>query len=141
LAVFTATALVYTSLAVGPVAGWLARANALPGLVREAHHHAGGRARLGAFGRNTPNIVFYADGIVAEWQAGSAAEAHMFLTTGSDAVVIAPEPCSAELATSLPPGCGIVGRARPLFQKHDYLLFGTKAAGHDRTATTGKLTR
>ncbi|MFM8377875.1 MAG: ArnT family glycosyltransferase [Planctomycetia bacterium] len=141
LAVFAATALVYTSLAVGPAAGWLARANALPGLVREAHEHAGGRARLGAFGRNTPNIVFYADGIVAEWQAGSADAARTFLATGADAVVIVPEPSYAELSAALPPGCGIVGRARPLFQKHDYLLVGTKTTDDDRTATTGNLTR
>jgi 4-amino-4-deoxy-L-arabinose transferase-like glycosyltransferase len=141
LATFTATALVYTSLAVGPAAGWIARANALPGLVREAHEHAGGRARLGAFGRNTPNIVFYADGVVAEWQAGSADAARAFLTTGADAVVIVPEPCYAELSSALPPGCGIVGRARPLFQKHDYLLVGTRAADDDRTATAGSLTR
>jgi 4-amino-4-deoxy-L-arabinose transferase-like glycosyltransferase len=141
LTAFTATALIYTSLAVGPAAGWMARANALPGLVREAHEHAGGRARLGAFGRNTPNIVFYADGLVAEWQANAADEARTFLTTGTDAVVIVPEPCYAELAATLPPGCGIVGRARPLFQKHDYLLVGTKAADDDRTATTGSLTR
>jgi len=141
LTAFTATALIYTSLAVGPAAGWMARANALPGLVREAHEHAGGRARLGAFGRNTPNIVFYADGLVAEWQAGAAGDARTFLTTGTDAVVIVPEPCYAELAAALPPGCGIVGRARPLFQKHDYLLVGTKAADDDRTATTGSLTR
>jgi 4-amino-4-deoxy-L-arabinose transferase-like glycosyltransferase len=141
LGAFTATALIYTALAVGPAAGWMARANALPGLVREAHEHAGGRARLGAFGRNTPNIVFYADGLVAEWQAGAADEARAFLTTGADAVVIVPEPCYAKLAATLPPGCGIVGRARPLFQKHDYLLVGTKAADDARTATTGSLTR
>jgi len=141
LTAFTATALVYTSLAVGPAAGWLARANALPGLVREAHEHAGGHARLGAFGRNTPNIVFYADGVVAEWQAGSADEARTFLATGADAVVIVPEPCYAELSAALPPGCGIVGRARPLFQKHDYLLVGRKAAADERTATAGSLAR
>ena len=141
LAVFAATGLVFTSLAVGPAAGWLARANALPGLVREAHRHAGGRARLGAFGRNTPNIVYYADGIVAEWQAGAADDARTFLATGTDAVVIVPEPCYVDLAAVLPPGCGIVGRARPLFQKHDYLLVGTKADDDDRTATTGSLTR
>ena len=141
LGVFAVTSLVFTALAVGPAAGWLARANALPGLVREAHHIAGGHARLGAFGRNTPNIVFYADGIVEEWLPGGAAAAGAFLTTGSDALVLVPEPAYAELAAHLPAGCGIVARARPLFQKHDYLLVGTKTPADERTATAGSLTR
>ena len=141
LVVFTATALVFTSLAVGPVAGWLARANLLPALVREAHRHAGGHARVGAFGRNTPNIVFYADGVVAEWQTGAADAASAFLASGPDAVVIVSEPDYEKLVARLPAGCGIVGRARPLFHTHDSLLVGTKAATDDRTATAGSLTR
>lgn len=143
LSIFAATGLVFTALAVGPAAGWLARANLLPHLVREAHAHAGGQARLGAFGRNTPNIVFYADGVVREWLPGMATEAGAFLATGSDAVVIVPEPNYAELAAQLPAGYGIVGRARPLFQRHDYLLVGTTASAADRTATApaGSLTR
>lgn len=141
LFIFAATGLAFTALAVGPAAGWLARANALPSLVREAHRHAGGHARLGAFGRNTPNIVFYADGLVREWLPGMADDAGSFLATGSDAVVIVPEPNYAELAARMPAGCGIVGRARPLFQKHDYLLVGATAPAAERTATAGSLTR
>ena len=141
LFIFATTGLAFTALAVGPAAGWLARANVLPSLVREAHRHAGGHARLGAFGRNTPNIVFYADGLVAEWLPGMAADASSFLATGSDAVVLVPEPNYAELAGRLPPGCGIVGRARPLFHKHDYLLVGTTQPAAERTATAGSLTR
>jgi len=139
--VFTVTALVFTALAVGPAAGWLARANALPHLVREAHRHAGGHARLGAIGRNTPNIVFYADGVVAEWQPQAAEAAHAFLATGPDAVVIVPEPHYARLAAALPPGCGVIGRARPLFFKHDYLLVGTTPPPTDRNAAAGRLTK
>ncbi len=139
--IFAATGLVFTALAVGPAAGWLARANALPHLVREAHAHAGGHARLGAFGRNTPNIVFYADGLVAEWQPETPEAASAFLATGPDAVVIMPEPQYAKLAASLPPGCGVVGRARPLFFKHDYLLVGTTSTTPDRSASAGSLTR
>lgn len=141
LFIFAATGLVFTALAVGPAAGWLSRANALPMLVREAHRHAGGHARLGAFGRNTPNIVFYADGLVQEWLPGMAADAGAFLATGPDAVVIVPEPSYDELAGRLPAGCEIVGRARPLFQKHDYLLIGAAPAADDRTANAGSLTR
>ena len=119
----------------------MARANALPTLVREAHRHAGGHARLGAFGRNTPNIVFYADGLVQEWLPGREADAGAFLATGPDAVVIVPEPDYTKLAARLPAGCEIVGRARPLFQKHDYLLIGAAPAADDRTANAGSLTR
>jgi 4-amino-4-deoxy-L-arabinose transferase-like glycosyltransferase len=140
LFIFTATSLAFTALAVGPAAGWMARANALPTLVREAHRHAGGHARLGAFGRNTPNIVFYADGLVQEWLPGREADAGAFLTTGPDAVVILPEPDYTKLVDRLPAGCEIVGRARPLFQKHDYLLIGAPKAD-DRTANAGSLTR
>ena len=141
LFIFTATGLAFTALAVGPAAGWMARANALPILVREAHRHAGGHARLGAFGRNTPNIVFYADGLVQEWLPGREADAGAFLATGPDAVVIVPEPDYTKLAARLPAGCEIVGRARPLFQKHDYLLIGAAPAADDRTANAGSLTR
>ena len=141
LFIFTATGLAFTALAVGPAAGWMARANALPILVREAHRHAGGHARLGAFGRNTPNIVFYADGLVQEWLPGREADAGAFLATGPDAVVIVPEPDYTKLAARLPAGCEIVGRARPLFQKHDYLLIGAASSADDRTANAGSLTR
>jgi len=140
LFIFAATGLAFTALAVGPAAGWMARANALPTLVREAHRHVGGHARLGAFGRNTPNIVFYADGLVQEWLPGREADAGAFLTTGPDAVVIVPEPDYTKLVARLPAGCEIVGRARPLFQKHDYLLIGAPKAD-DRTANAGSLTR
>jgi len=138
---FAVTGLAFTALAVGPAAGWLARANALPHLVGEAHRHAGGRARLGAFGRSTPNIVFYARGTVAEWPAGAAEEVGAFLATGPDALVIVPEPQFPGLAATLPPGCGVVGRARPLFFRHDYLLVGTTPPAADRSAATGSLLR
>ncbi len=62
-----AIGLVYSSLAVGPAAGWISRANTLPGLLDEAHAHAGGTARIGVFPQLTPNIVYYARGVVAQW--------------------------------------------------------------------------
>ena len=136
--------LAYSSMAVGPAAGWLSRANTLPGLVDEAHAHAGGTARIGVFPQLTPNIVYYAAGHVEQWQPGEAAAAAEFLASGSDAVVIVPEDRFAELATRLPRGTGVVGRTRPLFKKRDFLLVGTTeqpAASTPRTATTGSLTR
>ncbi|NDC53463.1 MAG: phospholipid carrier-dependent glycosyltransferase [Planctomycetia bacterium] len=141
IAIFAATALVFTALAVGPAGGWLARANTLPAFVGEAHRLAGGRARIGAFGRNSPTIVYYAAGHVQEWRADAAADAGAFLATGPDAVVIVPEPEYAALAAHLPATCGIVGRTRPLFQKHDALLVGTHVLSADRAATSGNLTR
>jgi hypothetical protein len=56
-------------------------------------------------------------------------------------VVIVPEHRFDEIAARLPEGCGIVGRGRPLFQKHDFLLVGTKKSGEARTAAAGRTTR
>ena len=141
LVALTVTGLVYTALAVGPASAWMARANALPVLVQEAHRHAGGHARLGTFTHNTPNIVFYAHGHVEEWQRDQSQAAAQFLTSGADALVIVPEHHFDDLAGKLPDQCGIVGRARPLFQKHDFLLIGTKKTPADRTADAGNITR
>jgi hypothetical protein len=141
IAAFAVTALVYTSLTIGPAGAWMARANALPVLVREAHRHAGGHARLGTFTQNTPNIVFYAHGHVEEWTREQPEAAARFLSSGADAVVIVPEHRFADLADRLPAGCRVVGRARPLFLKHDFLLLGTTPPGAPRSAATGSLTR
>ena len=110
-------------------------------LVQDAHRHAGGHARLGTFTQNTPNIVFYAHGHVEEWQQADAEAAARFLASGADALVIVPEQHFDELAGKLPDSCGIVGRARPLFRKHDFLLIGTRKTPADRTATAGSVTR
>ena len=45
------------------------------------------------------------------------------------------------LVASLPEGYGVVGRARPLFFKHDYLLVGTTPPPTDRNAAAGRLTK
>jgi 4-amino-4-deoxy-L-arabinose transferase-like glycosyltransferase len=138
---FTVIALVYTTLAVGPVASWLGRANSLPDLVRKAHAHAGGKARIGTFTLNTPNIVFYSHGRVAEWQRDEADGAAAFLESGSDAVVIVPAHRFDVLAESLPEGYGIVGRSRPLFRNHDFLLIGRRPGPAARTASEDAVTR
>jgi 4-amino-4-deoxy-L-arabinose transferase-like glycosyltransferase len=138
---FTVIALVYTTLAVGPVASWLGRANSLPDLVRKAHAHAGGKARIGTFTHNTPNIVFYSHGRVAEWQRDEADGASAFLESGSDAVVIVPAHRFDVLAESLPEGYGIVGRSRPLFRNHDFLLIGRRPGPVALTASEDAVTR
>jgi 4-amino-4-deoxy-L-arabinose transferase-like glycosyltransferase len=139
-----AIGLVYSSLAVGPAAGWISRANTLPGLLDEAHAHAGGTARIGVFPQLTPNIVYYARGVVAQWQPDQTAAAAAFLASGSDAVVIVPEDHFAELAADLPRGTGVIGRTRPLFKNRDFLLVGNTdptVEASPRTATAGSLTR
>ncbi len=145
VAAMTVTGLVYSTLAVGPAAAWISRANTLPKLLATAHDHAGGKARLGVYTHLTPNIVYYAADEVAQWQPGETAATARFLASGSDAIVIVPEQQFAELAPVLPTGTGIIGRARPLFKNQDYLLIGTslppaRPLDH-RTATTRSLQR
>ncbi|MEO1992609.1 MAG: glycosyltransferase family 39 protein [Pirellulales bacterium] len=123
---FTVTALVYTTLIIGPVASWLGRANALPYLVQQAHAHAGGKARIGTLTHNTPNIVFYSHGHVAEWTGKETDQVLNFLRSGSDAVVIVPAHRFDLLADTLPDRYGIIDQQRPLFREHDFLLIGDK---------------
>ncbi|MFM1997118.1 MAG: Undecaprenyl phosphate-alpha-4-amino-4-deoxy-L-arabinose arabinosyl transferase, partial [Planctomycetota bacterium] len=122
-----ATGLVFTSLAVGPAAARIAAANALPGLVDEAHRHAGGRARLGTFTQITPNVVYYARGHVTAWQEHERDDCLRFLASGPDAVVLVRADNLPELEAALPEGVGIIGRSRPLFHEHDFVLVGSHA--------------
>ena len=137
LASLVLTGLVYTAVAVGPAAGLIARCNTLPALVVAAHRHAGGTARLGTFPQNTPNIVYYAGGTVAEWPADAAADAARFLRSGDDAVLIVAEDRFAALAPYLPHRCGIVDRRRPLFKDHDFLVVGRS---NDEASSVGHAT-
>jgi 4-amino-4-deoxy-L-arabinose transferase-like glycosyltransferase len=133
-----ATGLVFTSLAVGPAAARIAGANALPGLVDEAHRHAGGRARLGTFTQITPNVVYYARGHVTAWREHERDDCLRFLASGPDAVVLVRADNLPELEASLPPGVGVIGRSRPLFHEHDFVLVGshpTDAAATGRQAS------
>ena len=118
--------LLYSSLAVGPTAAWISRANTLPVLIGEAHAHAGGHARIGAYSQITPNLVYYAKGIVQQWSPDSARaqNAATFLSTGPDAVLVIPENQFHELSSFLPETAGVIGRARPLFKNQDFLLVG-----------------
>lgn len=129
LAALTLTGLIYTPLAVGPAAARIATANELPGLVAAAHRHAGGRARLGTYPQNTPAIVYYAGDTVREWPANAAARAAGFLRSGPDAVLVVPAGRLAALERWLPPGTGVVARARPLFKDEDFVAVGTVRPG------------
>jgi 4-amino-4-deoxy-L-arabinose transferase-like glycosyltransferase len=125
IAALAATGLVFTGLAVGPAAAHIAGANALPGLVEEAHRHAGGHARLGTFTQVTPNVVYYAHGHVTSWQAHQQDDCVRFLSSGPDAVVLVRADDFPSLSAGLPEGVGVIGRSRPLFHAHDFLLVGT----------------
>ena len=145
IAVMVVIGLVYSAAAVGPAAAWISRANTLPQLLAEAHSHAGGKARIGVYTHLTPNIAYYAAGLVQKWQPGETSAAAAFLSSGADAVVIVPEQQFAELADELPQGTGVIGRSRPLFKKQDYLLIGTTAADNtnagERTAANRRRQR
>ena len=126
------TGLAYTALMVGPVGAWLAKGNTLPALVQRAHRHAGGRARIGTFTQNTPNIVYYAHGNVMEWREEDAADAAKFLESGNDALLLLPENQLALLAAHASNDIRVIGRQRPLFKDEDWLLVGSRGIDHDR---------
>jgi 4-amino-4-deoxy-L-arabinose transferase-like glycosyltransferase len=135
------TGLLYTGLAVGPAAARIAAANALPGLVDQAHRHAGGLARLSTYGQNTPNVVYYARGHVNEWRPEQADEALAELAAEEDRVLLVTADAYEVLAGRLPRDVGIVGRSRPLFKDGDFLILGRTTRSATRQAATGSVTR
>ena len=141
VAAMVGLSLVYTALAVGPAAARIAGANALPGLVEQAHRHAGGTARLSTYGQNTPNVVYYARGHVNEWRPEQADRALADLTSGGDRVLLVTEEGLRTIEPNLPSGTGIVGRVRPLFKDGDFLLIGRTDSPPARQAATESLTR
>lgn len=141
LAAMVGLSLVYTGLAVGPAAARIASANALPGLVEQAHRHAGGTARLSTYGQNTPNVVYYARGHVNEWRPEQADRALADLASGGDRVLLVTEEGLRTIESNLPSGTGIVGRVRPLFKDGDFLLIGRTDSAPARQAATESLTR
>ena len=141
VAAMVGLSLVYTALAVGPAAARIAGANALPGLVEQAHRHAGGTARLSTYGQNTPNVVYYARGHVNEWRPEQADRALADLTSGGDRVLLVTEEGLRTIEPNLPSGTGIVGRVRPLFKDGVFLLIGRTDSPPARQAATESLTR
>ena len=141
LAAMVGLSLVYSALAVGPAAARIAGANALPGLVEQAHRHAGGTARLSTYGQNTPNVVYYARGHVNEWRPEQADRAIADLANDDDRILLVTEEALRTIESSLPAGTGVVGRVRPLFKDGDFLLIGRTDAPPPRQAATESLTR
>jgi len=99
---FAATAVVFTTLAVGPAASWMARANTIPSFVRGLETPGDGPVRLGTFTIASPNIVFYAAGHVHQIVRDDFAAAAEFLASGPDAVLLVPDQ-----------KLGLIGRTRP----------------------------
>jgi 4-amino-4-deoxy-L-arabinose transferase-like glycosyltransferase len=139
LACFTATALVYTALAVGPAAGQIATANAIPSFVSGLQAD-GNAARLGTYMIASPNVVFYASGHVNQIVHDDTDAAARFLASGPDAVLLVPADRLAGLEAALPPGFGEVGRSRPMFRTADVVAIG-RVAPADRTARGGEVAR
>ena len=140
LACFTATALVYTALAVGPAAGWIARANAVPSFVSGLTADAAEPTRLGTYTFSSPNVVFYATGHVDQIPVDDAAAAARFLATGPDAVLLVPAAKLPAVEAVLPAGYGELGRTRPMFRAEDVVAIG-RVAPVDRTAGGGEVAR
>jgi 4-amino-4-deoxy-L-arabinose transferase-like glycosyltransferase len=143
VAAFVLTGLLYTALAVGPAGSRLAAANTLPALVRDMQSRHGGSARLGTYLVPCPNVVFYSNGHVRQIVRRHDEAAGVFLRSGSDAILLVPENGYAEIAATLPEGYGILGRARPVFGRHDVLAIGAlpDARPAARTAATPEVNR
>jgi len=137
---FAATALVFTTLAVGPAASWMARANTIPSFVCGLETPGDGPVRLGTFTIASPNIVFYADGHVHQIVRDDFAAAAEFLASGPDAVLLVPDQKLGLIEPHLPPGYGIVGRVRPVFRPHDVVAIG-RMPPEGRTASSGGAAR
>ena len=134
---FAATALVFTTLAVGPAASWMASANTIPSFVCGLETPGDGPVRLGTFTIASPNIVFYADGHVHQIVRDDFAAAAEFLASGPDAVLLVPDQKLGLIEPHLPPGYGIVGRVRPVFRPHDVVAIG-RVPPEGRTASSGE---
>jgi 4-amino-4-deoxy-L-arabinose transferase-like glycosyltransferase len=124
LACFTAGALAYTAIAVGPAAGMIATANTVPSFVRGLQSRDGGDARLGTFMMSSPNVVFYANGHVNQIGNDDAEAVARFLASGLDTVLLVPAPRLERIEAVLPAGYGEVGRTRPMFRNHDLVAVG-----------------
>ncbi|MFM8413912.1 MAG: ArnT family glycosyltransferase [Planctomycetota bacterium] len=132
VACFTAAALLYTALAVGPAAGRIAAANTIPDFVRGLERQ-GDDVRLGTFMIASPNVVFYASGHVNQIVRDDVEAASRFLASGPDTVLLVPADRLEHVQAALPPGIGELGRARPMFRDHDVVALG-RIPPADRTA-------
>ena len=121
---FAATALLFTAVAVGPAASWMARANTIPSFVSGLQARDGGSARLGTFMMGSPNVVFYSNGHVNQIIQDDAAAAERFLASGPDAVLLVPDHRMDRIASLMPAGFGEIARIKPMFRDFDLIAVG-----------------
>ncbi len=140
VAAFAVTGLVYASLAVGPAQLLVARGNTLPGLVRRLHGDDG-QTRVGTYKLASPNVVFYAADRVTQIGDRDIALIGDFLRSHPDAVLLVSERYLPDIEGSLPDGCGVIDRTRPVFRTSDIVAIGRTASLDDRTATAPEVTR
>jgi 4-amino-4-deoxy-L-arabinose transferase-like glycosyltransferase len=140
LATFTVAALLYTALAVGPAAGWMATANTLPGFVSDLRTRHEGRARLGTFMMSSPNVVFYAGGHVNQICHDDLGAAEQFLGSDPAAVLLVPADRLERVSTVIPAGFGEIGRTQPMFRRQALVAIG-RLSPADRTAGLEEVTR
>jgi 4-amino-4-deoxy-L-arabinose transferase-like glycosyltransferase len=144
VAAFALTGLLYSALAVGPGSSRLAGANTMPEFVRGLPAR-GGTPRLGTYHVASPNVVFYSAGRVRQFLVGHDPDAHGFLRTGPDAVLLVTADHYDEIAAAIPEGYGVVGRVRPFLRPHDVLAIGRladdRAAHATRTAAETEVMR
>ena len=140
LACFTGGALLYTALAVGPAAGWMATANTLPEFVSTLRMRDEGQARLGTFMMSSPNVVFYAAGHVNQICHDDLEAAERFLASDPAAVLLVPADRLEKVTTVMPAGFGEIGRTQPMFRKHELVALG-RLSPSERTASIEEVTR
>ena len=140
---FAITSLLFTAIAVGPAAGWMARANTIPPFVRDLQARDGGAARLGTFMMGSPNVVFYSNGHVNQIIHDDTAAAQRFLAANPEAVLLVPDHHLNRIEPILPAGFGEVGRTRPMFRDFDLVAIGRvpSSPGSARTARTDEVVR
>jgi 4-amino-4-deoxy-L-arabinose transferase-like glycosyltransferase len=139
LPALTATALVYTALACGPVATWLARANRLPGFVADVAVDAG-PAGIATYGIGSPAVVYYAGGRTLPVRDDRGDDAARFLASRPGAVLLVPEPRLAEIRAALPDDAVEIARTRPLFRRDDVVAIGLPGPA-DRAARAPTIAR
>jgi 4-amino-4-deoxy-L-arabinose transferase-like glycosyltransferase len=140
LACFTGGALLYTALAVGPAAGWMATANTLPEFVSRLRMRDEGQARLGTFMMSSPNVVFYAAGHVNQICHDDLEAAERFLTSDPSAVLLVPADRLERVTAVMPADFGEIGRTQPMFRRQALVALG-RLMPSDRTASLEEVTR
>lgn len=136
-----ATGLVYSALMVGPAQTQIATANTLPDFVAALRSSPAHGTRIGTYQLPSPNVVFYAGGRTTQIRDGDLAGVAAFLASSPDAVLLLPERQLDVVRSSLPPGCEIVARTRPVFRDEDVVALGRMSDSHPRTAAAPEVTR